>query len=100
MYVPDVPCLVDRAGTFRYAETNCAVVIYTIYCIWALVLRLPIFAMLRLKNLNAIAHLVVVRNSPGILAFVVVTNHTLSSFLEVLPIGLKAYVVDGVAAKH
>ena len=56
--------------------------------------------MLRLVDLNAIAHLVSVRNASRVLAFVVVADHTLPPFFEVLPVCLKADIVDGIASKY
>ena len=101
MGIPYVPRFIDISVTFRYTETDCSVVIKdSVYSVWTLKSRLSKFPGLWLCDHNFVLGLIIVRNARGILSFIILANKSLASVLDILPIGFKGDVVDGIATKY
>jgi hypothetical protein len=101
MNLPYVPCLVDRtAVSGGMSESDGAIVIDSVDIVWAFILRLAILALLMLLNHHSIANIVLVGETLRVLLFVVLKDKSLATFLDILPVRLKANVVNCIAIEH
>ena len=81
-------------------EAKCAIVIYVIYGVWALISLGSIFAILVLLYHDFVSYSVSIGDTFGVFAFIILLNDVLSPLFYVLPIGFETYIVYRIAIKH
>ena len=101
MYVPYVPCLVDRAAVrSSVSESDSAIVIDSVDHVGTLVFGFPILAMLVLLNHHSIVEFVLMRFTLRVLILVILLNNLLATLFDILPVRFEAYVVNRIAIEH